>query len=168
MEEELAAVYQALKTGPSKGININLLFGEPDEEAETDFRNDIAHRAVNEGFAERCSTGRGSGHFGSGNFLQLTLKGRQYPSYETYQNRHKKPEFSIHNSIVGAGNSGNNVGQDFEVSPQIQPTNNPSQNANQSKANKVEIVTGQFIFWLFSAFATGIGIGFAIANYLHK
>ena len=161
MHEDLATLYEVLKDGHSRGVVINHSF----ETADSDQLRKIYNRAINEGFAQVPAITSG---YGSELTLQLTQEGRHYPTYQAYCDRHKKPEMSIANSILGNNNSSNNVGQDFEVLPQSQPISNPSQNANQSKAHKVEIATGQFVFWLFSAFATGIGIGFAIANYLHK
>ena len=71
------------------------------------------------------------------------------------------------NALIGNNNSGNNVGQDFEVFPQIQPITSPSQYANQSSTHEVKVSKAQFIFWLFSAFASGIAVGIAITKYLH-
>ncbi|SOD97640.1 hypothetical protein [Spirosoma fluviale] len=78
----------------------------------------------------------------------------------------KNPLVKIDNSIFGNNNSGNNVGQDFEVFPQIQPETSPSQNAKPIATHEVKMSTAQFVFWLFSALVSGIGIGFAIAKTL--
>ena len=79
-----------------------------------------------------------------------------------------KPIIKGKNVIVGDNNSGNNQGRDFVVLPQIQPDTNPNQNATPIDMTEVKISKAQFIFWLFTAFTAGIGVGYMIFNILNK
>ncbi|SOD80971.1 hypothetical protein [Spirosoma fluviale] len=111
-----------------------------------------------------------------GNTYDLTDKGYEAiesGSFEKWkdliakrESESKIPMVKIDNSIFGNHNSGNNIGQDFEVLPQIQPETSPSQNEKPIATHEVKMSTAQFIFWLFSALIGGIGIGFTISKLL--
>jgi hypothetical protein len=80
-----------------------------------------------------------------------------------------KPSIYAKNSIVGDGNSGSTVGQDFEVFPTAHPIGYPSTNppTSETKDNsKMSISIAQFIAWLVATLIGGIGIGFSICNSL--
>lgn len=160
MHQDLEKLYDVLKNGSSRGLDIKPFF----EGYEKDYLQKIYNRSINEGFAETPTVS--SYYTGKEILLQLTKEGRQYQSYQIYCDRHKKQETSISNGIFGNHNTGNNVGQDFE----IEARQDASANKNPVENNKheVKMAISQFIFWLFSALLAGITIGFTVANNLHK
>ncbi|MBC3795350.1 hypothetical protein [Spirosoma utsteinense] len=122
-DKDLMTIFSALKVGDFKGINISLIFKDHPANSEGDsYAERIANIAINEGFAERASSGFGTRFYGSGNFLKLSLEGRQYPTYQTYCDRHRKPDFCISNSVVGDNNLGITQGYDFHASSIINTT----------------------------------------------
>lgn len=160
MQKELAKLYEVLKDGPPQGLDIKPFF----EEYGKDYLTKLYNRSINEGFAKKPTV---SSYFtGKEVLLELTQEGREYPSYQVYCDRHKKHENSISNSIFGNNNTGNNVGQDFEIKKQ--PDTDTAKNSVTSSKHEVKMAIAQFIFWLFSALLTGVGIGFTLVNYLHK
>jgi hypothetical protein len=160
MDQDLEKLYDVLKNGNSHGLDIKPFF----EGYEKDHLQRIYNRSINEGFARTPTVS--SYYTGKEIFLQLTQEGKQYPSYQVYFDRHKKQETSISNSIFGNHNTGNNVGQDFEI--EARQDTNTSKNPVENSRHEVKMAIAQFIFWLFSALAAGITIGFTVANNLHK
>lgn len=159
MDEHLSDLYDKLKNGSSYGINLYQQYQDFDHAVLKNLYN----RAINEGFADRPSIS-----YADQLPLILTKDGKTYSTYIEYKNRNLPMTTQITNSILGNNNSKNNVGQDLEVLPHSQPTNNPNQNTIASKINDVNISKGQFIFWLFTAFTTGFGFAYMIFNIVKK
>ncbi len=87
---------------------------------------------------------------------------------EKLEAQKNKPIIKGKNVIVGDNNSGNNQGRDFAVFPQSQPETSPNQNATPIDMTEVKVSKAQFIFWLFTAFTAGIGVGYMVFNILNK
>jgi hypothetical protein len=118
MQENLAKLYEFLKSGSPDGILINSRF----ENYEYKTLKELYNRAINEGFAQDP---RRIFYVGSPELvLALSDEGRKYPSFSVYQNRFQKSDFSISNSVVGDNNSGVIQGRDFlnNSSPTINTT----------------------------------------------
>jgi hypothetical protein len=75
------------------------------------------------------------------------------------------------NAIIGNNNSNNSLNHGLLRSdlPHSQPITKPNQKNDQPKQTEVNTSKAQLIFWLFSAFATGIAITIAVLNFIkHK
>ena len=124
MEQDLQKIFTALQNGDWRGIVINDLF------EDTDYRDKIYHKAINQGFAQPSTELQ---TWGSEMGLKLSSEGKQYPSYQAFLNRHNRSETNIINSIVGNNNSGNNVGQGLDFGLFKSVANNQSKIQDTSK-----------------------------------
>ena len=157
MQEDLAKLYEVLKDGYSGGVVINPFF----EEVEYQHLKRLYNRAINEGFAQQPAISYITNNELT---LQLTKDGRNYPTYQTYCDRHKKPEMSIANSILGNNNSSNSVGQSFDAPSRTQSEVNQIQNEKTISKHEIRMHKNRFVILLFCTLLSGIIIGYIISN----
>ncbi|GAB3017819.1 hypothetical protein [Spirosoma pulveris] len=143
MHEDLAKIFDALKVGKSTGIDITPLFIGREDVEEDSFIDYIFNVAIAHGFAESAN-GFNSGNFGSGMFMKLTWEGKQYPTYQAFVDRHKKPDISTIN-ITGSNNSGIVQGSNLRDLNAAYNTTTIIPAANDHKQNAIVSFMGTWV-----------------------
>lgn len=107
------------------------------------------------------------------NEYYLTKKGFKIVELGGYEkwlkflnSQEKKHSISVigNNAVIGNNNSKLNQGHNLR----LLDSNKPVENLQKVDITEVKMSKSQFIFWLFTAFTSGIGVSYMIFNILKK